>query len=68
MKKISLLLMSAGLMLSSCSDLLDTEPYDQFTKDNFFTSEKNVELFEHHGVYSEIELAARYKHTNKPLI
>ena len=37
--------MSAGLMLSSCSDLLDTEPYDQFTKDNFFTSEKNVELF-----------------------
>lgn len=32
-------------MLSSCSDLLDTEPYDQFTKDNFFTSEKNVELF-----------------------
>lgn len=32
-------------MLSSCSDLLDTEPYDQFTRENFFTSEKNVELF-----------------------
>ena len=44
MKKIALLLIS-GLMLTSCSDLLDTEPYDQFTKDNFFTSEKNVELF-----------------------
>lgn len=45
MKKISLLLVSAGLMMSSCSNLLDTEPYDQFTKDNFFTNEKNVELF-----------------------
>ncbi len=44
MKKIALLLIS-GLMFTSCSDLLDTEPYDQFTKDNFFTSEKNVELF-----------------------
>lgn len=32
-------------MFTSCSDLLDTDPYDQFTKDNFFTSEKNVKLF-----------------------
>ena len=32
-------------MLTSCSDLLDTEPYDQFTKQNYFTSETNVQLF-----------------------
>ncbi|MBQ0115230.1 MAG: RagB/SusD family nutrient uptake outer membrane protein [Bacteroidales bacterium] len=44
MKKLALLLIS-GLMLTSCSDLLDTDPYDQFTKDNFFTSEANVKLY-----------------------
>ncbi len=44
MKKI-FLIFAAGLLLSSCSDLLDTEPYDQFTKQNYFTSETNVELF-----------------------
>ena len=33
------------LSLVSCSDILDTEPYDQFTKDNYFTSETNVQLF-----------------------
>ncbi len=32
-------------MFTSCSDLLDTDPYDQFTKTNFFTNEKNVQLF-----------------------
>ncbi len=32
-------------MLTSCNDLIDTEPYDQFTKQNFFTNEKNVQLF-----------------------
>ena len=35
----------ALLSLASCSDVLDTEPYDQFTKDNYFTSETNVQLF-----------------------
>lgn len=33
------------LSLVSCDDVLDTEPYDQFTKDNYFTSETNVQLF-----------------------
>lgn len=33
------------LSLASCDDVLDTEPYDQFTKDNYFTSETNVKLF-----------------------
>ena len=33
------------LSLASCSDVLDTDPYDQFTKDNYFTSETNVQLF-----------------------
>lgn len=44
MKKI-FLFFAAGLLLTSCSDLLDTEPYDQFTKGNYFTSETNVQLF-----------------------
>ena len=44
MKKI-FLFFAAGLLLTSCSDLLDTEPYDQFTKQNYFTSETNVQLF-----------------------
>ena len=35
----------ALLSLASCDDVLDTEPYDQFTKDNYFTSETNVQLF-----------------------
>ena len=35
----------ALLSLASCDDLLDTEPYDQFTKSNYFTSETNVQLF-----------------------
>ena len=35
----------ALLSLVSCSDVLDTDPYDQFTKDNYFTSENNVQLF-----------------------
>ena len=44
MKKI-FLFFAAGLLLTSCSDLLDTEPYDKFTKQNYFTSETNVQLF-----------------------
>ena len=44
MKKFALLLVT-GLMFASCSDLLDTEPYDKFTKQNYFTSETNVQLF-----------------------
>ena len=33
------------LSLASCNDILDTDPYDQFTTDNYFTSETNVQLF-----------------------
>ncbi len=44
----SIILVGLGvfmLSLASCDDILDTEPYDQFTKDNYFTSETNVQLF-----------------------
>ena len=44
----SIILCGLGVVLmslASCDDLLDTEPYDQFTKSNYFTSETNVELF-----------------------
>ena len=44
----SIILVGLGvfmLSLVSCDDILDTEPYDQFTKDNYFTSETNVQLF-----------------------
>ncbi|MBQ6080616.1 MAG: RagB/SusD family nutrient uptake outer membrane protein [Muribaculaceae bacterium] len=44
----SIILVGLGvfmLSLASCDDILDTDPYDQFTKDNYFTSETNVQLF-----------------------
>ena len=44
----SIILCGLGVVLlsmSSCSDVLDTEPYDKFTKSNYFTSETNVQLF-----------------------
>lgn len=45
-KSIILCGLGVALMsLASCDDLLDTEPYDQFTKTNYFTSETNVQLF-----------------------
>lgn len=44
MKKIYLSLMACAVLFTGC-DLLNTDPYDQFTKSNFFTSETNVEMF-----------------------
>ncbi len=44
MKKIMIGMMSAVILLSSC-DLLNNDPYADFTKDNYFTSEANVELY-----------------------
>ena len=44
----SIILVGLGvfmLSLASCDDILDTDPYDRFTKDNYFTSETNVQLF-----------------------
>lgn len=51
MKKIFLSLMACAVLFTGC-DLLNTDPYDQFTKSNYFTSEKNVELFANY-FYSE---------------
>ncbi len=44
MKKIMIGMMSAIVLLSSC-DLLNNDPYTEFTKDNYFTSEANVKLY-----------------------
>ncbi len=44
MKKIILSLMAAMVLFTSC-DLLNNDPYDSFTKNNFFTSETNVEMY-----------------------
>ena len=44
MKKIILSLMAGMVLFTSC-DLLNNDPYDSFTKDNFFTSETNVEMY-----------------------
>ncbi len=44
MKKIILSLMAGMALFTSC-DLLNNDPYDSFTKDNFFTSETNVEMY-----------------------
>lgn len=52
MKKIALYMLGAAVALTSCNDLLDGDPYDEFTKDNFFTSETNVQQFANY-FYSE---------------
>lgn len=44
MKKIMIGMMSAIILFSSC-DLLNNDPYADFTKQNYFTSEANVELY-----------------------
>ena len=44
MKKIALFSAVATLALASCS-VLDNKPETEFSKDNYFTSEKNVELY-----------------------
>ena len=36
--------MAAMVLFTSC-DLLNNDPYDSFTKNNFFTSETNVEMY-----------------------
>ena len=51
MKKIILSLM-AGMVLFTGCDLLNNDPYDSFTKGNFFTSETNVEMYTNY-FYSE---------------
>lgn len=51
MKKIAIFAMLAMVSLASC-DLLDNKPYDTYTKDNFFSSESNLELFANY-FYSE---------------
>ena len=44
MKKIILSLMAGMVLFTSC-DLLNPNPLDNFTEDNFFTSETNVEMY-----------------------
>ena len=51
MKKIILSLMAGMVLFTSC-DLLNNDPYDSFTKDNYFTSETNVEMYANY-FYSE---------------
>ena len=42
----------AGMVLFTSCDLLNNDPYTSFTKDNFFTSETNVEMYTNY-FYSE---------------
>ena len=44
MKKIILSLMAGMVLFTSC-DLLNPNPIDTFTEDNYFTSESNVEMY-----------------------
>lgn len=45
MKKIGLYLLGAAVLFTSCDSILNGDPDDSFTKDNYFTSENNVLLF-----------------------
>ena len=53
MKKIAIYTLAAMAMFTSCN-LLDNNPYDTYTKENFFTSESNVELFANY-FYNEFQ-------------
>ncbi len=44
MKKIILSLMAGMVLFTSC-DLLNNDPYDSFTKEDFFSNEVNVEMY-----------------------
>ena len=44
MKKIFLSLLAGMALFTSC-DLLNNDPYDTFTKENFFANETNVEMY-----------------------
>lgn len=44
MKKIAISLMTGMVLLTGC-DLLNNDPDTDFTKQNYFTNEKNVELY-----------------------
>lgn len=44
MKKIAISLMAGMVLLTGC-DLLNNDPDTDFTKQNYFTNEKNVELY-----------------------
>lgn len=44
MKKIILSLLAGMFLFTSC-DLLNNDPYTEFTKSNYFTSETNVKMF-----------------------
>lgn len=45
MKKIGLYMLGAAMLFTSCDSILNGDPDDSFTKDNYFTSENNVKLF-----------------------
>lgn len=45
MKKIGLYMLGAAVLFTSCESILNGDPDDSFTKNNYFTSENNVELF-----------------------
>lgn len=43
MKKLTIIVMSAALLLSSCTNFLTNTPEDTLTADNYFTSESSIE-------------------------
>lgn len=53
MKKIYILgvVLSTAMLFSSCDSMLNKEPLDQFTNDNFWSSEKNVQSYANHFYY-----------------
>ena len=58
MKKIYIFeaMFSITLLFSSCDSMLNKEPLDQFTNDNFWSSEKNVESYANYFYYDFLEI------------
>jgi len=53
MKKIILILIT-GIFFTACDDFLDIQPETEFTDDNFWTSETNLESFSY-GLYNNFK-------------
>jgi len=66
MKKIFSILLSSALLLSCSEDILETQPYDRYTEETYWTSEKNA-VAALNGCYAVLKEDGIYGGTATPL-
>lgn len=59
MKKIYLLILAAGLGISSCSDFLDREPITDPSSSTFLSTQSQVENYIN-GLYTQLPSLAKF--------